>query len=120
MKNKLLKLKVYFGGFAVGVINGLLGAGGGMIAVPLLTATGLERKEAHANSVAVIMPLSIFTATLYILAKNVEIAQVLPFLPQGLIGAAVGTFLLGKIPNKWLKLIFSGFMVWAGFRLLLR
>ena len=35
-------------GLAIGIINGLLGAGGGMIAVPLLQKLGLDRKQAHA------------------------------------------------------------------------
>lgn len=34
------------GGFGAGVINGLLGAGGGMVVVPLLSALGVRGKKA--------------------------------------------------------------------------
>lgn len=120
MKKIKIKLSPTLGGLASGFINGLLGAGGGMLTVPILKSFDLERKEAHANSVAVIMPLSLFSAILYLVAGKVEVSDVLPFLPWGLLGAVVGTAVLKKISNKWLKILFSAFMIWAGFRLLMR
>ena len=38
------------GGFGAGVINGLLGAGGGMVVVPLLSALGARGKKSHATA----------------------------------------------------------------------
>lgn len=38
-------IKTAFGGLTVGILNGLLGAGGGMIAVPLLKSMGLSQKN---------------------------------------------------------------------------
>ena len=64
MKNKIITLTF---GFLIGIINGLLGAGGGMIAVPALKKLGMEQKDAHRNAVAVILPLSVLSAVLYIL-----------------------------------------------------
>ena len=57
MKTDKNVLLCVFGGFAVGVVNGMLGAGGGMIAVPILTSLLGDRKSAHINSVALILPL---------------------------------------------------------------
>lgn len=37
------------GGFLSGAVNGLLGAGGGMIAVPMLAKSGLEAKKSHGH-----------------------------------------------------------------------
>lgn len=91
-----------------------------MLAVPALQKCGLERKKAHANSVAVIMPLSLFSAVLYLINGNVTLSDALPFVPWGLIGAAVGTFLLRKLPDKWIRRLFAIFMIWAGIRLLMR
>ena len=46
----------------IGAINGLFGAGGGMLAVPCLTYVwGLDEKSAHATAIAVILPLCLNT-----------------------------------------------------------
>ena len=109
------------GGFLIGAINGLLGAGGGMLAVPLLSkACGLERQEAHMNSVAVILPITLVSVGVYLFKGSVQLSDALRFVPSGLLGALLGTVALGKIPSKWLKLIFGGFMIWAGIRLVMR
>ena len=45
-------------GTAAGVINGLFGAGGGMVLVPTLTAlTDIEQKEIFPASVSIILPM---------------------------------------------------------------
>lgn len=107
-------------GLAVGAVNGLLGAGGGMIAVPLLLKLGLERKEPHANAVAVILPITVLSAVLYMLRGYVTLKASFVFIPTGVIGALLGTYCLKKISPLWLKRIFGAFMVYAGVRLLLK
>ncbi len=116
-KNNLLTAAA---GLAVGIVNGLLGAGGGMIAVPLLKKLGLSQKQAHANAVAVILPITVLSAVLYLIKGYVRFSDCLIFIPGGLVGSLIGTYCLKKISPKWLKRIFSGFMVYAGVRLLLR
>ena len=113
-----LKNSVY--GIAVGVVNGMFGAGGGMLAVPLLKKAGLNQKEAHANAIAVIVPITVVSAVAYIIKGNVKITDALIFLPTGIIGALLGTYCLKKLSPVWLKRIFGGFMVYAGIRLLLK
>lgn len=109
-----------FSGVLIGVINGLLGAGGGMIAVPMLKKSGMEQKKAHANAVAVILPISLVSAVTYIIKGNVSINDSLGFMPWGVAGAVAATFLLKKISPTYLKIIFGGFMVWAGVRMLIK
>ncbi len=113
-------LKNAFFGALIGVINGLFGAGGGMIAVPLLKKSGLEQKKAHANAVAVILPISLVSAILYVIRGNVAIRDALPFIPSGVIGSVIAVFLMQKISPVILKIVFGGFMVWAGVRMLMR
>ena len=120
MKNKNNTLLTVGGGLLTGFINGLLGAGGGMLTVPILEKANLEKKKAHASAVAVIMPLSLFSAILYLVNGNVTVNDALKYVPWGLLGAGVGTFLLKKLPDKWLKRIFAIFMIWAGIRLFMR
>ena len=42
------------------------------------------------------------------------------YIPTGLLGAILGTYILKKISPKWLKRIFGIIMVYAGLRLLLK
>lgn len=120
MKKLKSNITIATSGLAIGVVNGLLGAGGGMLAVPFLKKLGLEQKKAHANAVAVILPISILSASLYIIKDYVNLSDALPFIPTGVLGAVLGTFLLKKISPLWLKRIFGGFMIYAGVRLLLK
>lgn len=91
-----------------------------MLAVPILKKLGLEQKDAHSNAVAVILPVSLLSATLYIANDYVNLSDAVIYIPTGLLGAVLGTYCLHKISPVWLKRIFGGFMVYAGIRLLLK
>ena len=119
-ENKRKNIKLSLFGILIGAVNGLFGAGGGMLAVPLLKKCGLTQKSAHANAIAVIVPITVISAVLYLLRGNVSLNQAYIYIPTGVIGALIGTFALKKISAVWLKRIFGGFMVYAGIRLLLK
>lgn len=106
------------GGLGAGIINGLLGAGGGMVVVPLLSAMGVHGKRSHATALMVIVPLSAVSAVLYLVQGRVGFADALPWLPGSLLGAYLGSRLMPKIATGWLKLLFGGLMLWGGVRLL--
>lgn len=107
-------------GVSVGLVNGIFGAGGGMLAVPILKKSGLSQKSAHANAVAVILPITVISAILYLTKNVVSIKDSFYYIPTGLIGSVIATFLLKKLSNVWLQKIFAAFMIYAGARLLLR
>lgn len=113
-------LKPTFFGVGVGIVNGIFGAGGGMLAVPLLKKSGLEQKAAHANAVAVILPITIISAILYLIKGTVTFGDSFAFIPTGLLGSIIATFALQKLSNKLLQKIFAAFMIYAGIRLLTR
>ena len=117
-KRLIENIKKVFVGISIGVINGLFGAGGGMIAVPLLKRSGLDQNSAHRNAIAVILPLTVLSAFLYLSKGFVNIKDSLVFMPTGLIGAFIGSRILSKISPKILKGIFGGFMIYAGINLL--
>lgn len=106
-------------GLAAGILNGLFGSGGGTVAVPLLKKSGLSAKEAHATSVAMMLVLSAVSAFLYLRSERLSAAEVLPFLPAGIIGAVLGSIFFKRIPVKLLKKIFGGFIVFAAARILI-
>ena len=107
-----------FGGL-IGIVNGLFGAGGGMVAVPLLKKVGFSQTDAHANAVAVILPITIVSAVLYIIKGYVNFSDAVLYMPTGVIGSLIGTMILRKISPFYLKKIFGFFMIYAGVRLLL-
>ncbi len=108
------------GGLLAGVINGLLGAAGGLIVVPALRASGTEPTRAHATSVAIVLPLCVASVLAYRGAGFFAWADALPYLPGGLLGAGVGAWLLPKLPASVLRRVFGAFMLWAAFRLLVQ
>lgn len=118
MKNKKLSTALF--GISIGFINGLLGAGGGMLAVPLLKKYGLSQKTAQQNAIAIILPITALSAIMYLSKDYVNLSESFAYLPTGFLGAIIATFLMKKISNKWLKRIFAFFMLYAGIRLLLK
>jgi hypothetical protein len=117
MKNKILGA---LGGVIIGIMNGLLGAGGGMLAVPMLKKFGLDQTRAHATAVAVIFPLSILSAAAYLYLGRFELGDAAVYLLPGIAGALAGALLLAKIPQTWLRKIFACFIIWAGIRMVMR
>lgn len=115
MKN----LRFLITGAASGLLNGLFGAGGGMIAVPMLEQDGLPARKAHATSLAVIAPLSLLSGALYLYNGQMELGDAWGFLLPGLIGAALGGWLLPRIKTVWLHRVFGILVLFAAGRLLL-
>ena len=114
------KLKLISLGFITGVLNGLLGAGGGMIVVPLLKKLGVSVKSAHATSVLVILPLTLASACLYLFQGRMTLNDAWIYMPFGAVGAVIGAKLLPKISNKAISRIFALFILYAAVRLFFR
>ena len=118
-KDKRKSVHPVIGGIITGLLSGLLGAGGGMIAVPFLTRR-LDHKRAHATCVAVMLVICFSGAISYLSVGAVSIDDVMPLLPWGILGALIGSFLLKRLSNKLIRKIFAIFMLWAGLRLIFR
>lgn len=114
------KLKDVFYGFGIGIVNALFGAGGGMIAVPVIKNKGKSQKEAQASAVGVILPLCILSAVIYYIRGYYTLSEALRYVPFALLGAVVGTVLLKKIPDRMLRKIFSLFMLYLGIRMVIK
>ena len=110
-------VKRFFSGILIGIINVVLGAGGGMLTVPLYKKMGMEQKDAQINAVATILPITIISAIIYLMNGNVRITDTYIYLIPGLLGSVLGTFVIKKTSNKLLTIFFSIFMIWAGLRL---
>ena len=107
-------------GALAGLANGLFGGGGGMVFLPILSHWGmLNQRKLYATCVAVIFPVCLVSAGIYILQGNVPLTDALPYLIGGLAGGFLGGKLYGKIPTKWLKWLFAAFLFYAGVKYLL-
>lgn len=114
------KFYFYILGAVTGAVNGIFGSGGGIAAVPMLNAAGIEAKKSHATSLALTLPLSVVSAFFYAYENAFDFKDALPLIPFGLAGAVLGSIFLKKVSNKWLKRIFGGFLIFAGGRMLLK
>lgn len=113
-------IKKFLYGTLIGIVNIMLGAGGGMLTVPFYKNLGLSQKQAQINAVATMLPISIVSAYIYLQNGDVKIDDTYIYLLPGLIGSIAGTFFIKRISNKVLSILFSGFMIWAGMRLLFK
>ena len=113
-------VKKFLSGILIGIVNVILGAGGGMLTVPLYKKMGMEQKEAQINAVATILPITFISAVIYILKGSVNISDTYIYLLPGLAGSILGTFVIKKTSNNILTVIFALFMIWAGVRLFLK
>ncbi len=107
------KASKFIFGFFIGLINSLLGACGGILSVAALKKEGLEQRKAHANAVAIILPITIISGCYYLLNGHITLNQSLIYMPGGFLGALAGGFLLPKIPQKILKKVFAILIIWA-------
>ena len=114
------RIKCSLIGAAAGIVNGIFGAGGGMILVPLLSKwAGLDYKAALATSVAVILPVSISSALVYIFGHGFDFTSALPYALGGLLGGFIGGRIFKNVPVKWMRRIFALFVIYGGVKNLL-
>lgn len=119
MQPKIKNICMALIGFFGGILNGLLGAGGGMIVVPLLNKLKIPQQKCHATSILIIWSLCFVSVALYLFFGRVNFVDALIYIPGGLVGAALGAALLTKISPRILKLAFGAFMIYSAIRLLL-
>ncbi len=101
-------------GALVGSANSLFGGGGGMIAVPLLTATGMQEKQAHATAILIILPISIFSFILYAVNGYFNGGVLVPTAIGVTLGGALGAKLLNQLPTKAVNVAFALLQFLAG------
>lgn len=104
-------------GAVAGVVNGLFGAGGGLLLVPLLMrACRLSPKEAFATSLCVTVALSAVSFAVYLSRGHVDLTMAWPYAVGGVIGGIGGGLLMGRIDVQWLRLGLAAFLLYGGIK----
>lgn len=104
-------------GALAGAVNGLFGAGGGMVFLPALSRlTRAREEELFPASVATILPLCLISLTVYGLKTPLPWQEALPYLLGSALGG-VGAELWGRrIPTAVLHRILGLLILWGGIR----
>lgn len=105
-------------GFCSGVLNGLFGSGGGIIAVPLFVKSGIGQKESHATALFMMLCLSALSAFLYFESGSLSFKEATVFLPGGIAGAIAASIIFKKMYPALLRKIFGGFVTFSAARML--
>jgi uncharacterized membrane protein YfcA len=111
--SKLLPLALW--GLAIGLITGLLGAGGGFLIIPALVLfVKLPMKTAIGTSLVIIAINSIFGFLFSLKQTPLDWKILLLFTALAIIGIYAGSLFAEKIPGKTLKKWFGWFVVIMG------
>ncbi|MCF6775766.1 sulfite exporter TauE/SafE family protein [Thiotrichales bacterium 19X7-9] len=121
--DQLPKNKLRLGGFIMGFLSGLLGLGGGIIAVPLLTKLGLQMRKAAGTSSFFSLIVSITGAIIFIILGYLDHIDlkfatgyvywpaVLLIIPFAIITAPLGVKLKSKFSEKTVLIIFIFYII---------
>lgn len=90
-----------------------------MVVVPVLEkAFGFARKNSHATSIALILPITLASAIIYVIGAEID-WLILGICTLGVcIGGASGAILLKNVQSRFVGYLFCVVMLVAGIRLL--
>ncbi len=115
-----MKLRAALVGLVGGLTSGLLGVGGGIVLVPMLTKfLGLDQKRAQATSLAILVFTASAAAIAYRIAGPVDLRLAGLLALGSIVGVRLGTLFSVGHPAAALRRMFGVFSSVVGLRLLL-
>lgn len=111
-------------GFLAGTVNGLLGAGGGILIVYAmayaLRGVPSDARDLYANALCVMLPISALSCVRYAMAGNLAVEGFSHYAFPALLGGLAGGFLLGRLKVGALKKLFAALVIYSGIVLIIR
>ncbi len=111
-------------GLGAGIVNGLLGAAGGILIVYALAAALREGspdpRDLYANALCIMLPVSAFSALRYATAGNLPIEDFSTYVFPAIAGGLVGGLLLEKLRGSAVKKLFAALVIYSGLFLMIR
>lgn len=106
-------------GAGAGAVNGLFGAGGGMVLVPLLCwLTDIEDSEIFPSSVSIILPICLVSLAVTAVNGTIAWEAALPYLFGSTAGGVLAGIFGQRIPTRWLHKTLGILILWGGVRYL--
>lgn len=108
-------------GFVAGIFGGLVGLGGGVIMIPLMTGVlKITQHQAHGTSIFAIVFTGIAGAVAYSMGGNVDIIAAILLAATAIVTARDGAKYAHSLPEWKLKRSFGGFLLFVTFLLLIK
>lgn len=108
-------------GLVSSAFGGLVGLGGGVIAVPLMhTFLKLTQHQASATALLVVMFTGVSGTLTYALNNQVDWLAAALLIPSAMVGARLGALLARRLPEARLKKVFGYYLVFVSVLLVLK
>jgi hypothetical protein len=113
-------LKKIMIGLCAGIVSGLFATGGGMIVVPALVyLLGMDESRARATSLFVILPMVITSGIFYFKNNYIDWKIGILCAIGGMIGGFFSSKYLKKIPEIYLKISFTIFLIYVSVKMII-
>ena len=118
---------ILFSSILGGILNGFLGAGGGILIGLVLTRVLkkdgellCDRRDIYANVQVAMVSVSLVSLSIYSARGGVDFSTADWIIFPALAGGAVGSLILRKISSGMIGKIFAILVVWSGIRMIMR
>lgn len=125
LKTNKIQLKKYTKlsliGFIAGLVSGLFSTGGGLILVPsFLYLLEMDSQKARGTSVFCILPMVLTSSIFYYKGNFINWKVAILCGIGGAIGGYIGAKLLKKLPEKYLKIAFTIFLIYVSIKMIIK
>jgi uncharacterized protein len=105
---------ILLGAVGAGLLGALMGLGGGVLIIPMLTALGVDIRHAIAASIVAVIATSCGAASSYVRDGLANIRIGIFLCVATTTGALLGAGLNGVLPVRVLFLVFAAVLAWSG------
>lgn len=106
-------------GLVAGLIGGMLGVGGGTIAVPgMVLLLGVDQHTAQGVSLSAMLLMAMVGALVHYRQGNVKLSMVLLIAPSAVAFSLLGAWAAGMVSAEWLTRVFAICLLLIGCRML--
>lgn len=112
-------------GILSGIVNGLLGTGGGILTVLFLSKiyakdSSYSTKDIFAITLCSSVIMSMASLLFYLSSGCFSVSDSALYMLSAVPGGVLGAILLEKLSSKTMKLIFALLVVWAGISMMIK